>query len=289
MNKLNFALIGRGKWGKNYERTLQEIPGISLQTIITASSGNLGSALQNPDISCVVIATPPKTHFPLAKVTLEAGKHVLLEKPMAENLKEAEELKKIVGNSDRIFMVGFQYLFNDYIGYLKKEIRAGTFGKIKNLIYEHLQSPPRKDANAFWDAAPHPLSIFQFIFSPKKIREVFREQKKLDGFGLKDYAKATIQFDHGPLLDITTSWSGKEKVRKLTIQGEKITAVLDETKDDKKLTLIANSNGEVTIPPINAGEPLKNEVEHFIDCIQNQKIPVTNVNFGYLNTQWLEE
>lgn len=288
MKTLNFALIGRGKFGKNYERLLKEIPGISLQAIVTASSGNLESVMQNPEINCVVIATPPKTHFALAKAALEAGKHVLLEKPMVVNLKEAEALKELVENSDRIFMVGFQYLFNDYIRYLKKEIGSESFGKIMNISFEHFQSQPRNDVNVFWDVAPHSISIFQFIFNLKKIIKVSGEQKNLENPNLEDYAKAKVQFDHGPLLDITTSWPGKEKIRKLTIQGERKTAVLDETKSAEKFILISNGDNKITIPTISAGEPLKNEIEHFIDCIKNRKAPLTDINFGYFNTQWLE-
>lgn len=354
MKTLNFALVGAGKFGKNYLRLLQNTPGINLRTVVTKDSArsenlplsiehytNLERVLKNPEINCVVIVTPPKTHFALAKAALEAGKHVLLEKPMAVNIKEAEELKRVVGKSDKVFMVGFQYLFNSYIRYLKKEIESGTFGEIKNVSSEHFQSPPREDVTAFWDAAPHPLSIFQFIFNPKKIIKTFGEEKNLEN--PKDYAKATVQFDRGPMLNITTSWPGKpgsrnsaalpldhsamrndpaefslpggEKVRKLTIQGEKITAILDETKTVDKFILISNNDGKVTVPAIDAGEPssetsvafsdqprkagltevllpgepLKNEVAHFIDCIQNRKTPLTNVNFGYLNTKWLEE
>lgn len=289
MKKLNFALIGRGKFGKNYERLLQEIPEVSLQAIVTASSGNLESVLQNPEINCVVIATPPKTHFDLAKVALKSGKHVLVEKPMVISVAEAEQLKKIVSESSRTFMVGFQYLFNDYIRYLKKEIEGGAFGEIKNIRSEHFQSPPREDVNAFWDAAPHPLAIFQFLFNPEKITRISGEQQRLESPALEDYAKATIQFDRGPLLSITASWPGETKVRKLTIQGERITAIVDETQIAEKLILISNSDGKITVPEINAAEPLKNEVWHFITCIQNQKTPLTNVNFGCLNAQWLEE
>ena len=276
MKNLNFALIGAGKFGKNYLRLLQNTPGITLQAVITKDStrpkdlplsiehsANLEQVLKNPEIDCVVIVTPPATHFKLAKAALVTGKHVLLEKPMTVNLKEAGELKKIVENSGKVFMVGFQYLFNNYIQYLKKEIEIGSFGKIIKINSEHFQSPPRDDVNAFWDAAPHPLSIFQFIFNPKKIIKVSGEQKNLESAGLKDYAQATVQFDRGPLLNITTSWPGKQKVRKLTVQGEKITAVLDETKTDGKLTL-TDTAGNITTPKITAQEPLQAEMEHFI-------------------------
>ena len=275
---MNFALIGRGKWGENYENLLKEIPDVSLQAIVTASSGNLESVLQNPDINCVVIATPPKTHFDLAKAALETGKHVLLEKPMVMNLKEAEELKRVVENSDRIFMVGFQYLFNDYIRYLKKEIENGAFGEIKKVSSEHFQSPPRTDMNSFWDAAPHPLSIFQYYFEPTKILNVEVETTT------REFTSVKVQFDRGPLLSIKTSWPGERKVRKLTLKGEKQTAILDETLENQKLRF---SSG--LTPDIKAREPLRSELEHFINCIKNKNLPLTNVNFGYQITNWLDK
>jgi len=274
---MNFALIGAGKFGKNYDRLLKEIPGVSLKAIVTASSGNLETVLQDPEINCVVIATPPATHFEIAKTALEAGKHVLLEKPMVLSVQEAEELKKVVGKSGRVFMVGFQYLFNGYIQYLKKEIENGAFGEIKKISSEHFQSPPRNDVNAFWDAAPHPLSIFQYYFEPTKILNVEVET------ATREFTSVKVRFDRAPLLSIKTSWPGEKKVRKLILEGEKQTAILDETLEKQKLRF---SSG--LVPNIEADEPLRNEVEHFLDCIQNQKTPLTDVNFGCLNTKWLE-
>lgn len=286
---LNFALIGRGKFGKNYERLLNEIPETSLRAIVTKSSGNLKEVLSDPDIDCVAIVTPAITHFALAKAALEAGKHVLLEKPMVTNLKDAQALKLIAKKSDKVFMVGFQYLSNNYVQYLKKEIENDIFGAITDIKFEHSQSNPREDVNVFWDVAPHPLSIFQFIFNPKKIIKVSGEQKKLGNSMRVSCARAIIQFDCGPMLDITASWPGKEKIRKLTIQGEKATAILDETKTAEKLILISNKDGKVTVPKIITEEPLKNKIKDFLKCIQNKKMPLTGINFGYLNTKWLEK
>lgn len=289
MKKLSFALIGRGKFGKNYERLLSEMPETSLKAVVTKSSGNLKDVLGDPDIDCVAIVTPAITHFTLAKAALKAGKNILLEKPMVTNLKDAEKLKKMAANYDKVFMIGFQYLSNNYIQYLKKEIEENAFGKITNIKFEHFQSNPREDVNVFWDVAPHPLSIFQFIFNPKKIIKISGEQKKLGGSTMANYAHAIIQFDCGPTLDITASWPGKEKIRKLTIRGEKATAILDETKIAEKLILISNKDEKVTIPKIIAEEPLKNKIKDFLECIQNKKNPLTDINFGYLNTRWLEE
>lgn len=278
MKTLNFALIGRGKFGKNYERLLQEIPGISLKAIVTASSGNLKSVLQNPKIDCVVIATPPKTHFAIAKAAIEAGKNVLLEKPMVLNIKEAKKLKGAVNKSRKTFMVGFQYLYNDYLNYLKNNL--ASLGKIIAVRSEHLISPKRKGADIFWDVAPHPLSIFQYLFNPKKLVSVKGEISP-------NSASVKVKFKNSPRLEMIMSNFGNKKIRKLTVVGEKAAAIIDETLEKNKLVIFRN--GRKLVPKINFQEPLKNEVGHFINCIQNQKTPLTDVNLGYLNTQWLEE
>ena len=175
-------------------------------------------------------------------------------------------------------MVGYQYLYNDYINYLKKEIESGSFGKILEVKSEHLVSPPREDVDIFWDAAPHPLAIYQYFFSPKKL---ISAEGKIE----HDSATVKVKFDRGPVLEIVTSSFGEKKTRKLTIVGKKATAVLDETLEKDKLTII--KNGQVVNPKIDFKEPLLTEVEHFIYCIQTNSKPLTNVDFGCRITEWL--
>lgn len=266
-----FALFGLGHFGKNYQRLLN--PAI----IVTAHSGSAEEVWKNPHIEAVVIATPPTTHFELAKKALEAGKHVLVEKPMVLNMQEAEGLKDALrqaqGKFQRnlVFMVGLQYLYNDYINYLKKEIERGSLGKILAVKSEHRLSPPRPDVDIFWDAAPHPLAVFQYFFAPEKL--ISAEGKIKHGS-----ATVKIKFDKGPVLEIIASCFGDKKIRQLTIVGEKTTAVLDETLAKNKLNIAS----------IAAGEPLKNEINHFIDCIQTGAQPLTNIDFGLKITEHLE-
>ena len=277
-NGINFALFGLGKFGKNYQRLLPEIKGVNLKAIVTAHSGNAEDVFKNPEIDAVVIATPPSTHFDLAKKALEAGKHVLLEKPMVLSVAEAKKLRQIVKKSGKVFIVGYQYLYNDYINYLKKEIGGGAFGKILEVKSEHLVSPPREDVDIFWDAAPHPLAIYQYFFSPEKL---ISAEGKIE----HDSAAVKVKFENAPVLEIIASTSGDAKTRKLIVVGEKATAILDETLEKDKLTII--KNGRTANPQVKFKEPLRSEVKHFIQCIQTGKTPLTDVDFGGQITEWL--
>lgn len=292
-NMLHFALVGVGKFGKNYLRLLQETTEVSLKTVVTRSplldqnvillpsifhTTDLEKTLSDPVIDCVVIATPSATHYAIAKAALKYKKHVLVEKPMVAALKEAADLKESTKRTEQIFMVGFQYLFNDHIRYIKKEIENDALGSLQELRIEHILSPVREDGDCFQDVAPHALSIFQFLFRPTAIIQVSGEIKK-------GSVKVSVRFDRGPLLSLTASWAGETKARKMTLVGKQKTIVLDETKSADKLSVI--DTGHITTPHIQSQEPLKNELEHFIECINTGNKPLTDVSFGYLITKWL--
>lgn len=270
--KTNFALIGAGKFGKNYIRLLEKTNRVSLKVIATRET-NLREVLKNPALQCVIIATPPKTHYKIAKTAIRYKKNILIEKPMVLNLKEAKDLKKSLKNYEKTFMVGFQYIYNDHIQYIKKEIGKSSFGIIREMKWEHYLSPPRKDVNCFLDVVPHALSVFQFLFNPNRIKYVKKKKNS------KNSVHITICFDRGPLLTILASWQGIKKVRKVTFMGEKNNIILD--KDKLKIDLKSEKKIK--------NEPLKNELNQFIHSIKTRGIPLTDIEFGYRNTMWLEE
>ncbi len=183
-------------------------------------------------------------------------------------------------------MVGFQYLFNDSIRYLKKEIENDSFGTLSEFKVEHVFSPKRADVSCFWDVAPHALSLFQFFFEPTIIAEIKGHSQKIESGTQDDSVEATVRFDRGPLLSIHASWLGKEKVRRIGLIGEKKTALLDETKSVNKLSIIEHGHS-VTLD-IHLTEPLRNELEHFIHCVRSRQKPLTDIVFGSLITRWLE-
>jgi len=276
-NNKTLALIGAGRWGKNIISTLKIIPRVKLKYF---GNRNWRELFEKEDLDAVLIATPPATHASIAIPFLERGISVFVEKPMVLSITEAEKLRGIVKKSGQVFMVGYQYLYNDYINYLKKEITSGSFGKILEMKSEHFISPSRPNVDIFWDAAPHPLSVFQYFFTPQKIVSA---EGKIE----HDSASVKVKFADAPKLQIIASCLGKVKTRKLTIVGDKATAILDETLEKNKLAI--TKNGQTTNPQINFRPPLRNELEHFIYCIQTGAAPLTNVDFGYRITEWLEE
>ena len=275
--KIKCGLIGLGRWGKNYLRLLQDMPGVTLRASV--SSANVSSIFSDPEIDAVFIVTPPTTHYALIEAGLKSGKYIFVEKPMVLSVSEAEKLKTLAAQSGKIFMVGFQYLFNDNINYLKTELEKGTFGKIISTKSEHFLSPLRSDVSIFWDAAPHPLSVFQYLFNPKKLITAVGKMEH-------DSTDIKVEFENAPALEITESYFGQTKIRKLTIKGEMATAVLDETLQKNKLAILVN--GKTTYPEIAVNEPLRTEIEHFIHCVQTGETPLTDINFGCQITEWLE-
>ncbi len=231
----------------------------------------------DPDIDCVVIATPASTHAAIAREALVHRKHILVEKPMATSTAEAFQLEAMVAKSNRVFMVGFTYIFNDYIRFLKKEIDAHALGALRVMRAEHRHGPERPDVNSFWDAAPHPLSVFNYLFHPQELvsAHVQTATRKL--------TSATLRFDRRPLLHITTESGSPKKVRIMTLEGERKTATLDETRETNALTFSSGLG-----PHIRATEPLRNELKHFVQCIKTNQQPITDVHFGVRVTEWLE-
>lgn len=290
---LHFALIGAGTFGRHHLRLLSKTTKIRLKTVVTRSphleqaeplpptvrwTSDVTSVLADPEIDCVVVATPFATHYSIVRTALEHGKHVLVEKPLVASLEEAADLKARAEKSGRILMVGFQYLHNDHIRYMKKEWEQGSFGPLQEFRVEHFLSPEREDTDCFSDIAPHALSVFQHFFQPTELI-------RATGVLQRDAFHVAIRFDRGPLLSISAAWSGKEKVRTMTLVGEQGTAALDETKTTDRLAV--ERQGRLVYPPIIAREPLENQLKHFIRCVQNDEPPLADATFGYRITDWL--
>jgi len=277
---LNFALFGRGKWGNNYYQLLRALDGVSLRDVVTKDSGNLREVLRDPSIHCVVIATPPKTHFRFARAALKAGKHVLVEKPMVLRVRDAKVLAALVKKSGRTFMVGHQYLYNEDVRRIKKRIDSGEMGAIRYMLADHFSSGVRTDVDVLWDAAPHALSMFQYFFNPTKIVSACVEKSSDKGF-----VSVHLRFDRGPLFCMRAVWRAPEKIRKITIVGKKRSAVLDETLKNRKLKFF----NPVSTPLSRTHTPLQNEMEHFIACVRSGKKPLTGVEHGFRIIKFLDK
>lgn len=319
LDLIRCGVIGVGYFGKHYVRLLQKIEGMRLRVVADNSAGALVAipasvkkttkwqeVMTDPGIDCIIIATPVSQHFSLAKTALEAGKHVLVEKPMTSNLKEAYELQKLVDERKKVFLVGHQYLYNDYIEHLKKEIENGTLGKIRYIFTEHFYfGPIRYDVGCFWETATHQLAIIDYLFRPEQIVEAQGKSVDFTGTGRDDFSAAEVLFSDGILASIVVSWFSPEKVRRFTIAGDKGVAVFDDTREEK-LKLIyhpyplmpagssltsyhfKSEEAQIYIPSIHAKEPLQNQLEHLQSCIRDGISPRTGIEHGVRVIQFLE-
>lgn len=305
MKTLRFGLLGLGYFGRNYVRLLQGISGVQLaavsarteETLSQFSSALPGAVLkttdaslilENPDIDCVVIATPPSTHFAFAKKAIEHGKHVLVEKPMVASLEEAKKLKAVVSKSDATFMVGHQYVYNDYVHYLYSSIKNGSFGDVKCAVGEHLGFQVRQDIGCLWDAGPHQLSMLQYLLNPGKIVEITGGSVATSGSRFDGFASAGLRFESGLAATLVVSCFSPKKARNLTLVGSRKMAVFEDAAVTGKLQLFSKSSIKPESVVLNASEPLLNELQHFICCINRNEKPLTGIDSGVVVTEWLD-
>ncbi|MBI5728678.1 MAG: Gfo/Idh/MocA family oxidoreductase [Candidatus Magasanikbacteria bacterium] len=320
---LRFGLIGFGRFGKHYARLLQTTPGVQLTTVCASTQASFmtpatelapgiktttdaAEIFGDQTLNCVIIATPLATHFDLIMSALKAGKHVLVEKPMVLTVKQAQAVQKVAASQSNIFMVGFQYLYNDYIRYLKSVL--DSFGMIQYFRGEHLYcSPIRSDVGCFQDAGVHDLAILEYFF-PGQQFSISGSRHSISHSERDDFTSTTLQYQNGLTAALTTSWFWPEKVRKITIVGDKGMAVFDDQLQHDKLSLwklpypsTTNSKGnrsqivqfekeaKFIKPSINAREPLLNELEHFIHCVHTGAKPITDSTFACRVTEACEK
>lgn len=306
------AVIGVGHFGRHYVRLLSDFHGLELAAVVSRSAetlaelpnlpvsvqrtANVGAVFSDSAIDAVIIATPTPTHAAFAAAALQAGKHVLVEKPMTANLREAEELAEAVRVSGRVFMVGHQYLYNDHIKALKEAIKAGELGRVRAVFAEHFyHGPIRQGVGCFWETAVHETAILDYLFGLDAVTDVAARSFDLTSNGFDDWTTATISFADGPTATIITSWYAPEKARRLIVVGEAGSASFAE-----ELTIFTEPPGalrdrygpapaECVRRPVEAArEPLVSQLEHFLTCIRIGAEPRTGIEHGLRVIQLLD-
>ncbi|OHA04006.1 MAG: hypothetical protein A3J10_03435 [Candidatus Sungbacteria bacterium RIFCSPLOWO2_02_FULL_54_10] len=311
---LAFGVIGAGYFGKHYVRLLQDMPGAVLRAVADRSGRAVGESgvllslnvrrytdahdvLSDSSIDCVVIATPASTHHALALAALSAGKHALVEKPMAMNMEEAEDIRKAAEKSKTIFMVGHQYLYHDYVRVLKQKMDEGLLGAVRYVHAEHFSfGPIRPGIGCFWEMAVHECAIIDFLFSPGAVRDATGRSVDFLQSGREDFASAQITFENGLTAAITVSWFAPEKIRRITIAGDRGMAVFDDRREEKlkfflrpypipdgedtSSAFMAFSASEIMTPAVAAREPLRNQLDHFISCVRTGTEPASGISHG---------
>ncbi len=306
---LTVSQIGVGYWGPNLLRNLVSNKRCKVSTVVEISSkrcdyvtglypaiqviDDVNVMLADESIDAVVIATPVSTHFKLAMKALEAGKHILVEKPLARNVYEIEQIGKLAKKRDLVAMVGHTFLFNSAVRFVKELINLGEVGDIRYINSQRLNlGRIRSDVDALWNFAPHDISIIQYWLGDPEPISVVRRGMDFIQNGVDDVVFLNIVYPNKIMANIHVSWLDPNKVRCITVVGSKKMVVYDDVAEnkisiyDKGIDLMAvlgenmdydNQNfpvfnhrsGDVLLPRIDQQEPIKVEIDHFLDCIQD--------------------
>jgi len=294
--KINVALIGIGYWGPNILRNLVTNSNYMVKYVVDIDedrlnkigklypklyfTNDLDSLYEDPDLDAIVIATPVKTHFDLAIRALENGKHVFVEKPMATKVSEIEKIEQISEDNNLVAMAGHTFLYNSAVRKIKEIIDSGEIGQIRYIYSQRLNlGRIRDDVNALWNLAPHDVSIIQYWLDDIEPIAISSHGMDYIQKGIEDVVFLNINYPDNIMANIHVSWLDPNKVRKMTLIGSKKMLVYDDLADnkvtiyDKGIDLDNNQFSyridKPTFPEIDWKEPLKVEIDHFLDCIIN--------------------
>jgi len=309
---INIAVVGAGAWGKNHIRVFSEIPNVRLKYICDSDPKKLSSLqksypqskmvenlkpiLEDPEIRGVVIASSAVSHYSLSKEVLLADKDVLVEKPMALNSKDAQEMLEIAEKRRRILMVGHLLIYHPVIDRLRAMIVSGELGKVHYIYTQRVNlGVIRQDENALLSFAPHDLSIILYLLDEEPTIVSAHGESYVQK-GIEDVVFVSLRFPEGKMANIHLSWLDPHKLRKVTIVGSKKMVVFDDMEASEKLKIydkgVGNLSyetygeylslrfGDITIPNIKMVEPLRAEAEHFIQCVDSRKKPKTSGQDG---------
>ena len=304
------ALVGYGYWGPNLARNLHELPTCQLSVCCdlderklaqvrayypsVRTTQSLGDALDDAEIQAVVIATPARTHFALAGQALRAGKHVLVEKPIAMSSQETEALIALAGERQRVLMVGHTFEYNPAVLKIKALLDEKALGNLYYIYSTRVNlGRVQQDLNALWSIAPHDISIMNYLLDAMPLEVSARGAKYLSG-NVEDVVFADMTYPGGVIAHVHASWLDPSKVRKMTLVGSDKMIVYDDIDPEGKVRLYDKGatrvngsqvygefqyklrSGDIYIPRLDGTEPLRNECAHFVECVQEGRRPRTD-------------
>jgi UDP-2-acetamido-3-amino-2,3-dideoxy-glucuronate N-acetyltransferase len=304
--KKNIALIGAGHWGRNHLKNLLEL-GV-LHSVLDPNIENIrqrkrdfphvnyvmekGAVLKNPEVKAVVIAAPAALHFELTREYLLAGKDVLVEKPLALTTGEGSQLVDIARSRNRILMVGHILQYHPAVITLKGLIDAGELGDIRYIYSNRLNiGKLRAEENVLWSFAPHDISLILMLLNGQEPEHVDAHGGAYVKPDIYDTTLTTLGFKNGVKSHIFVNWLHPFKEQKLVVVGKDKMAVFDDVNEEKLLIYphkIDFIEGDIPVArkaqsypvPFEMKEPLREELLHFIDCLETGETPKTDGEEG---------
>jgi predicted dehydrogenase len=320
--QLNIAVVGCGYWGPNLVRNFSSVPECKVKTVCDLDEKRLvylkqlypdvdtttvfNDVVEDRDVDAVIIATPVRFHYKLAKDCLLAGKHVFIEKPMASSVEQCSELIEVAERKGLTLMVGHTFIYSTAVRTIKDIVEKGLIGDILYISSQRLNlGLYQRDINVAWDLAPHDLSIILYLLEqqPAFINCQGRAHVRK---GIEDVTNMSLGFSHGGMAIIHSSWLDPNKVRKMTIVGVKGMIVYDDNEPLEKIKIYdkrveapphydtyaefhySYHYGDMRSPYLKQVEPLKVQSQHFIDCIKTSTKPDSSGFEGLQVVQILE-
>jgi len=321
MDSVKMGIIGFGYWGPNLARNFYELPSSQLVAIADLREEQLKRAkskypgvvlvsdyqdLFKMNLDAVVIATPPKTHYRIAKDCLLHGLHVMVEKPLTQNSREAEELIQIADDMHLTLMVGHTFEYNSAVVAMKKFIECKEFGDLYYIDSARLNLGLfQRDSNVLWDLAPHDISILLYLLNENPI-SVSAQGMPCVTPGVYDVAYLSLIFPRNLTAYVHVSWLDPCKVRRVTVVGSKKMAVYNDMEAEGKIKIYDKGieapdytdgfgefeynyrSGDITIPHIHFVEPLLQQCQHFVESIVNHTEPKSSGRSGLRVVKILE-
>lgn len=310
---IRVGVVGAGHWGPNLIRNFHNRETSEVVWVVDRDAARLeqvrrrfaeirvgddvAAVIAADRVDALVVATPTSTHHAVARAALDAGKHVLVEKPITADVREAEELCELAARRGCVLMVGHVFVYNPAVQRVKQILDAGDLGRVYyvSMVRTNL-GPIRVDVNAAWDLASHDVSIANYWHGGPPLAVSALGGSWINA-GIEDAVFATFRYPGDILVNMHTSWLNPRKSRDITVVGEHKMLTFDDMNlseplrlYDKQVTDARSTppyvdafvpfrasvrEGDITIPRVPLGEPLRAECEHFLECIASGRPPLT--------------
>lgn len=322
MSKLRIAVAGCGYWGQNLIRNFMEIKEVDLRLVCDYDLSALArtrnrhphlettlefaSVLRDPKIDAVVIATPVSTHYHFARKALEAGKHVLVEKPLATDSASALELVELAQRRNRVLAVDHTSVYTSAVAHMKKLVQTGSIGEILYLDSVRISlGMVQSDSNVLWDLGGHDFAIMDYLLARQPVSIAATGVKHL-GCPFENLAYASVRFADQVIAHFHLSWLSPVKVRTMLLGGSKRMLVYDDMEASEKLKvydkgitmhydpdhrerlLTGYRNGDMHAPELGTGEALQVMARDFVSAILESRAPLCDGQAGYRVVRLLE-
>ena len=319
---LNIAVVGCGYWGPNLIRNFNSLSGCQvkiacdldnsrlkhMQSLYPAlhTTTEIKHVIDDKEIDAVVIATPVRFHFEMAKKSLKAGKHTFIEKPMASSTAECRELIALAEENDLSLFVGHTFIYSPPVRKIKEIIDHGSLGEIQYISARRLNLGLfQTDINVTWDLAPHDISIILYIMGKAPL-SVNCQGKAHVNPDIEDVTSMTLNFTNGGFATIQSSWLDPNKIREMTFVGSKRMLAYNDLEPAETIKIYdkrvetppyydtfaefhySYHYGDMYSPYLKQHEPLKMECQHFLDCIKTGGKPESSGYDGLQVVQILE-